>query len=285
MVNKCSPIAQKTYKKTGSCIVSSELNNLLVKNGIIGKDKLNKISHKEKVKLLTKKSNCNEESCAINKLNTRLYKKYYKPLMPHDWYKSPNEWLSNYDIMNVLQQYEDEPKFNFKLLAISPIDWNVKINNFFSSECVTNELCTVNTKKIKTFKANDKWKLAIVFNTDTHEGSGKHWISLFVNMNERSKNYGIYYFDSNGNFKSVHLMDIINKLKEHIDEINKKPIKVFENKLPIQKTSSECGMYSLVFIIYMIKNKPFKKILETFSQDNIKDNHVFKYREILFNKL
>lgn len=283
--NKCSPIGEKNYNKTGSCLVSSDLNKILVNNELVEKKKLNKLSNKEKIKIIKRESNCKDEACAVNKLNSQLYNKYFKPLMPRDWQKNPNEWLSNFDIQNVLKQYEEEPKFNFKLLAVSPIDWNTKINGFFSSDCVANELCSVDTKKIKTFKANDKWKLAIVFNTDKYGGGGEHWISLFVNMNERSKNYGIYYFDSNGNFNSKYIKDIITKLKTHIDEINKKPIKVFENKSPIQKTSSECGMYSLVFIIYMIKNKPFKKILETFSQDNVKDNYVFKYREILFNKL
>jgi len=287
IINKsqCSPSAEKNLKKSGSCIVNKDLNNMLVQHKIINKKDVSTLSHSKKIDLLKKKSNCTNEACAVNKLDNTIYEKYFKPIMPKDWYKFSNEWLSNIDIENVLEQYENEPKFNFKLLAISPIDWNVKLGYFFNSECVTNELCSVNTKKINTFKKNKKWKLAIVFNTDTHSGPGQHWISLFVNMNERSKNYGIYYFDSNGSFESKYINDIIKKLKTHIDAINKKPIKVFSNKIAIQTTNSECGMYSLVFIIYMIKNKPFKEVLKIFKQDNKKDNHVFKHREILFNKI
>lgn len=284
-INKCSPLGEKNYNKNKSCLNHHDLNSIIKKTNILPNSKLKKISNNELLNIVKKQTSCNDEACIVNKYDSNLYNKYYKPLMPKDWYKSPNEWLTNYDIKKVLKQYVDEPKFNFQLLSISPIDWNVKINSFFNSNCVSNELCNINTKKIKTFKQNDKWKFAIVFNTDTHDGPGQHWISIFVNMNERSKNYGIYYFDSNGTFKSKYIKEIMIKLKNHIDIINKKPIKFFENNMAIQRTSSECGMYSLVFIIYMIKNKPFKKILEIFTNDNKKDNHVFQYREILFNKM
>ena len=55
--------------------------------------------------------------------------------------------------------------------------------------------------------------------------------------------------------------------------------KVHINKREHQKTDSECGMYSLYFIIQMLKDKDVTYFLE----NNIPDEEVFELRNKYFN--
>lgn len=287
----CSSIGEEHYNEGGSCMAPKDLNKLVKSQIDISNDKLSKLSGKKKVNLLKNKlktekkdigCNIEKEGCIIKTLRPEIYKKYYKPIVPESWYDNPYAWLSNIDIYNVLIQYEQDPKNNFKLLDVSPINYSDKISSFFSSECVSQNLCNVNKESISQFMKRKQWKLGIVFNTDTYGNPGKHWICIFVNINSKSKNYGIYYFDSNAVFKSEYINKILNQLKTLTEDLTKKPIKVYRNTLKVQKTTnSECGMFCLYMIINMMKNKSFDKLLK----DGLTDNLVFKHREIFFNKL
>src|SRR6056300_358592 len=55
---------------------------------------------------------CTTEDCWLNVINDQNYieklKQYLyvpRPLQPHEWKKNKNQWLSNHDIDNVLQEY------------------------------------------------------------------------------------------------------------------------------------------------------------------------------------
>lgn len=287
----CSSIGEEEYNKAGSCIAPKVLNKLVKNEVVITNDKLSKLSSIKKINLLKNKLNnkqndikCNidKEGCIIKTLNPEIYKKYYKPIMPESWNDNPHSWLSNIDINNVLSQYEQDPKNNFKLLDVSPINYDDKISSFFSSECVSQNLCNINKESVSNFIKRKQWKLGIVFNTDRYGNPGKHWICIFANINPKSKNYGIYYFDSNAVFKSEYINKILKQLKTLTEELTKKKIKVYRNTVKVQKTTnSECGMFCLYMIINMMKNKSFEKLLK----DDLTDNLVFKHREIFFNKL
>ena len=47
-----------------------------------------------------------------------------RPEMPAQWYKNPIEWLSNYDIDDVMVQYNNEKKYCYSFLGVFPIDFS-----------------------------------------------------------------------------------------------------------------------------------------------------------------
>lgn len=84
---------------------------------------------------------CEKEDCWLNQIKDERLRKQidryiFAPDSPPSWEKNPNEWLSNYDILNVLEQYE-QTYSHFEFLGPSPIDFDTKIGN----GCVWRELC------------------------------------------------------------------------------------------------------------------------------------------------
>ena len=216
---------------------------------------------------------CSKESCWLRSkfmdgnIDNELLNYTFAPKAPHEWKKSPNEWLSSLDIESVMKQYEKFYKC-FEFLGPSPIDFD---HHKLYGECVWEELCNFNlSNSIKKHKN----KIGIILNTHPHYKDGEHWIALFVNIKKKF----IIYFDSNGNEPPSQ----VKKLIKTIDNQGKQlgiDFDILINKLEHQKTESECGMYSLYFIIQMLKDKNKNYFLE----NKIPDKEVFELRQKYFN--
>ena len=227
--------------------------------------------------LQTQLSNvCNKESCWLKQqfvqgqLDSEL-KNSFAPKSPDEWKKNPNEWLSSLDIINVMKQYEKAYKC-FKFEGPSPIDFDYRKSN---GTCVWNELCNFNLEKqIK----NCKTKIGIIFNTDTHDKDGSHWISLFINV----KKGKIFFFDSAGNKAPKEIMVFVNRVIDQGTKLNLPIHFKFDQNYPIehQYGNTECGMYSIYFIVHMLEDKITPHYLKTHI---LKDDYVEKFRKIYFN--
>lgn len=219
-------------------------------------------------------NSCDRESCWLRskfmegKVDNELLNYTFAPKSPDDWKRKPNEWLSSLDIESVMKQYEKYYRC-FEFLGPSPIDYD---HHKLYGECVWEELCNLNLSDM--IKRN-KNKLGIILNTDPHNKGGEHWISMFVNI---KKKY-IIYFDSNGNTPPSQVTKLINTIEKQGKQIGI-DFKTYLNTIEHQKTDSECGMYSLYFIIQMLKDKDIKYFLE----NKIPDDEVFKLRNKYFNK-
>ena len=217
-------------------------------------------------------SACNNEECWLRqtfmegKLTPELQSYTFAPKMPKSWKKNPTEWLSNVDILNVMKQYENK-YWCFNFIGPSPIDFD-KIDK--DDVCVWPELCKFNLNdKIR----ENKCKIGIIFNTDPHNKSGEHWISLFIDIKKRY----IYFFDSAGDKPPKEVQKFMDKVVEQGNQVDI-PFKTEVNTIRHQKKNTECGVYSLYFIIEMIKNgDPFMFTHE------IPDNEIQKFREEYFN--
>ena len=144
-----------------------------------------------------------------NNLDGDLLNNTHAPYAPKSWKNNPNEWLSSNDIEKVMKQYEvDYPNFIF--IGPSPIDFDKKL---MFGVCVWNELCNLNI--IKQLK-DGKNKIGIIFNTDPHNKSGSHWISLFIDIKRKF----IFYFDSNGDKVPREIMSLIERIEKQGTEIN-----------------------------------------------------------------
>jgi hypothetical protein len=232
---------------------------------------------------------CNKEDCWLTEIDDQSNRKkideyIFAPDHPDEWNKNPNEWLSNFDIYDVLKQYMKKyPKF------YSPhpttIDFDSKPNDM-GGNCVSNDLCTFNLEKLVK---SGKTKFGIVFNKSPHTSSGSHWVSLYIDVVDEF----IFFMDSAGN-------EIPKQIKAFVERITNqglamtKPIKLhfYENcPLEHQMGTTECGMFSLFFIITMLTNRVGEKVFKNFvykinffKDRRIPDKYVFRFRKIYFNE-
>ena len=230
-------------------------------------------------------SHCEKEDCWLKQLppdqQKYLDSYLFAPDHPTEWKKNPDEWLSNFDIFNVLKQYQSRYKY-FRVIGPTPIDFDKRLPNE-GGRCVWQELCAFSLEK---FVKQGVHQIGIVFNLDKHDEPGSHWISLYVDL----KNRFLFYFDSAANKTPKPVSDLVEKIKAQGKQINK-PLRYYEN-YPVQhqESNTECGMYSLFFIITMLTGKTesgnmtVAQKLRLFRNKKIPDKHVFRFRKIYFNE-
>ena len=219
---------------------------------------------------------CKKESCWLrqkflsDKHASDLMQYNFAPKSPDEWKFNPNEWLTSLDIDHVMKQYE-RTYDTFIFLGPSPIDFD---KHKLYGECVWEELCKFD---LKDYIKSGKTKIGIVFNTDPHYLEGSHWISLFIDV----KNGKIFFFDSNGDKIPKEIMRLVNRIKRQGKALNIQFSFDQNHPKEHQKKNSECGMYSLYFIIQMLKGEKDAKF---FKKQTIKDTDMETLRDVYFNK-
>ena len=163
-----------------------------------------------------------------------------RPEMPIEWYKNKTEWLSNYDIEDVMNQYDKCPKYKYAFLGVFPIDFSEE-DKF--GRCLYSKICSLDIKKY--INKNIK-HLGLITNLDKHNQSGSHWTSTFIIIDPRNKCYGAHYYDSNGINIPLYVKKFINNIKKSLQTIypNNK-FRITYNTLKHQKKNTECGMFSM----------------------------------------
>jgi len=275
----CSP-KPKNEMNDFTCYTNSDLTKLRdLWNARHPDIKINSNSPKEIHRLLTEKlSNvCNKESCWLRQKGdfgpvSSDMADSFAPESPIEWKNNPNEWLSSEDIMKVMRQYEKAYKC-FDFIGPSPIDFDTQQ---LYGECVWEELCNFNLKdQIK----QGKTKIGIIFNTDPHNKPGQHWISMFINIKKKT----IFFFDSTGDKPLPQIMALVNRIKEQGVQLKRKINFKFNSNEGVehQYGNTECGIYSLYFIVHMLEDKMTGHYLKTHI---LKDNYMEKFRNVYFNK-
>lgn len=219
---------------------------------------------------------CNNEACwlkqksVFGQLESDLADSF-APESPPEWKKNPNEWLSSTDIMKVMKQYEKAYKC-FDFIGPSPIDFDTRK---LYGECVWEELCKFNLEKLIK---KGKTKIGVIFNTDPHYKGGSHWISLFINIKKGT----IFFFDSAGDKIPNQIMKFVNNIIEQGKMLNKKIDFKFDENHPVehQYGNTECGIYSIFFIVHMLEDTMTEHYLKTHI---LKDEYMQKFRHIYFN--
>ena len=220
--------------------------------------------HSDVCKEISKISNCSSEACwqKIQSLMEHLgsskeeFKKSFKPLMPKEWIKDYNEWLSTFEIEDCLKQHMDSDK-NFYFYGAVPMDFK---------KCSVSNLCRFDMQK---HLDKGESKIGIVFNTDPSTKDGEHWISLYMDLGRHnSPDYGIYYFDSFGRKPSKEVTNLIKKAIKQGEKCKRKPL-YFYNDHSYQKANSQCGMYAIHFIKKMLEGLSFEEYLDTKLNDKL----------------
>lgn len=224
---------------------------------------------------------CNKEDCWLNQikdaqLRKRIDRYIFAPDKPYEWKNNPNEWLSNYDILNVLEQYEESHK-HFEFIGPTPIDFDKNLGG----RCVYNDLCKFD---LSTHLRNGKTAIGVIFNLSPHTSSGSHWVSLFIDTKSRF----IFYFDSAGAKIPKEIKRFVNRVQKQAPSVYK-----FYQNWPKEHQfgNTECGVYSLFFVITMLTGRSrmvkgklsAKRKIHLFRHRTISDKYIEKYRNVYFN--
>jgi len=299
MEKKCAP--DKKYIDN-SCFTYESLikiaNNYNKKNNNKININLNKI---ELVNELEDRlsDKCSDQICwlrldLIKELNNEEIDNYtFRPEGPSEQF----EWLNTKHINDVIDQYHNMYS-DFLYLGAVPSDFE---------ELPVLGLNDINFKELES---NNKNRIGIVINLDEHYKGGSHWVALFFDL----KNYQIYYYDSVGKspkkrirrfinkilqylyFKKFniklninHLLKILKKYKNndddnenknniHIQNLLSNEIDIRYNNVQHQFKNSECGVYSIYFIIRILNGESIDSIIN----NPINDDNINKFREEFF---
>lgn len=175
------------------------------------------------------------------------------------------DWLSTIDINQVLYQYEEKYP-DFKFLGAVPIDF-MDLDYLPFKKLNLTELESAGIKRI-----------GVIFNTDKSTGRGKHWISLFADLTRGQ----IYYSDSMGTRQPKEVNEFMKQIEKYLTDVkNMTDLDIRYNKTQHQKGNSECGVYSINFILRLLKGKTFDHL----TRKRLTDNQVNKCRIKYFGKM
>jgi hypothetical protein len=274
MNNKCAP--GKTYTE-GSCFsfinlkkIAEEYNKDYPSNQIIISNYHNKkallriLNEKfmEKYKCENENQVCWASSSLVKKIKDTDIHYTFRPKGPNKQF----EWLSTRDIDNVMKQYEYAHK-DFKFLGAMPSDFD--------------DLPIYGTTDLNFSELERKThKLGAVINLDTHDQTGYQWVGLFINLKTNS----IYYFDSFKKKPQTSTRKFVTRVLAYM--ANKKQDKTFDidkfmnkfsntndydvryNKIQHQFKNSECGIYSMNFVIRLLEGETFDSIVNNITNDS-----------------
>jgi hypothetical protein len=195
---------------------------------------------------------CWTEQSFINKLNKKvkieLQKYTFRPEGPNGKF----EWLNTFNIDDVMSQYEVEHS-DFKYLGTVPMDFDSLPRFYLSGIDYTD------------YYKNKKTKFGVVFNLDESWKTGSHWVAMYADM----KNAEVVYFDSYGTAPDKRVRKLMRKIASDTQKINPDvSIKSDHNKIRHQYKNSECGVYSMNFIIRMLKGETFENICKSKTSDD-----------------
>ena len=173
----------------------------------------------------------------------------FKPKMPN----GQHTWLNTKDINNVMQQYA-QLFGSFKFVGALPADF-YKVTKFHFDQ-------------VKHYA-----KVGIVFNHDNHNQTGSHWVAFLIDNHKRT----FEYFDSAGKPPNRNIMRFVVKLERKIAS-NHRRYTFMYNDIVHQKENSECGIYSIYFLIQRLIGRTFSDI----SKNIVPDNEMNKFRNIIF---
>ena len=210
---------------------------------------------------------CATEFCALKELGTadtiEHGKRYFRPEKPASWTADPDEWLDTLTISRVMEQYEAAyPHFEF--IGPVPIDFDKVLPGNWG-KCVVDELCKLDLHAVR--RRGDK-AVGVIFNLDTHDEDGSHWVCSYINLVTGDA----YYYDSYGLPPCAEIKRFLRRCKEQGCH------SVKWNTKRHQRKQSECGMYCMYFIISLLKGMSFDDVCT----NRVDDDTMVAIRDLLY---
>jgi hypothetical protein len=233
------------------------------------------------VKSLTKamESVCSDQICWINQdfikeLNdAEIDSNTFRPKITQGRF----DWLNTTNIKEAMEQYESKYK-DFKFYGAVPMDFD---------DLPTYGIRNINFDELRRSGTN---RLGFIFNMDESWQRGSHWVAMFADIKKNQ----IYYFDSYGTKPKAKVRRLINRIatwcykrnvkndeaaisesvisnsfmktkKNYIEEALEN---INYNKTRHQFKNSECGVYSMNFILRLLKGESFQEICDNITSDD-----------------
>jgi hypothetical protein len=275
MTEKCAP--SKNYRD-GSCFTLESLKLIAYNyNKRYGK-KIDITDNKEKlVNQLENvlKNKCSNQTCWLRQEfvkeleNDDIINNTFRPVGPKNKY----EWLSTSNIDDVVGQYQEKyPDFLF--LGAVPLDFEDL------------DILGINNIDFADVEKNGKHRIGMVINLDEHYKGGSHWVALYADLEKNQ----VYFFDSFGKKPLKRIRNFITKIANYlyskkydtnldVSVVKKDPthshysklmdgsFDVRFNKIQHQFNNSECGVYSMNFIIRLLRGETFEEITQNITKD------------------
>jgi hypothetical protein len=304
---KCAP--SKKYSN-GSCFSLDTLIKIAKNYNTKNKDKIDiNLPKQELVDTLKNKlsDKCDEQTCwlrldIVKELdNEDILTNTFRPKGPSKKY----EWLSTTHINDVIKQYQSMHK-DFIFLGAVPLDFEDL------------PVLGISDLNFADLEKQGKTKIGMVINLDEHYKNGSHWVALYTDLKKNQ----IYYFDSLGrrplkrtrkyinkitkymyNKKyntTLPLNDVVDKIKsvKNLPETNiNKVIKSTQylnnlfnggfdikyNHIQHQFDNSECGVYSINFVVRLVGGESFDSVINDITKDEeMNANRKLYFRNVNF---
>jgi hypothetical protein len=213
---------------------------------------------------------CNDQKCWLRQRFMKNMEKQRRDDLVNNTFRPEGPsgkftWLNTFNIQEVMKQYEKKfPDFQF--LGAVPMDFD--------------DLPELGIKNMNFKKKHDdgKKRLGIVFNLDEHYKSGSHWVGMYIDLQKGQ----LYYFDSYGVVPEKRVRNLMKRIcKACVNElgIDQKKFDLRSNNIRHQFKNSECGVYSMNFIIRLLNGETFDYITENATYDD----DMNKCRSVYFN--
>lgn len=218
------------------------------------------------------KNECTNEWCWLEKdfvpapYAKKIVNETFRPEMPEDWKGNPFEWLTTVDIKKIMKQYEKKYP-NFLFIGPVPVD------------CPTAITCPLSGLDVSVLVDRlGKTKLGVIYNLDPHDKPGSHWVAMYADFRQGK----IFYFDSVGIAPPKPIRAFLGNLKASIEKWNARegrnvPVEVMANRTRFQYGSSECGVFSMYFIISNLNGEGFQP-----QPHKISDKMMNQLRKVLY---
>lgn len=187
---------------------------------------------------------------------TRILLNNFRPPMDPVWKVNRNTLLNTTDIMRALKPYEKQYN-DFHFLGVFPLDFTDTNSGYFSNnQCVVGNLCRFD---IRTSIKNKKTQFGLVVNLDKYGKPGSHWVAVYINVDKKDPRYGFHFYDSYGRQEPVQIQTFYKRIAVQLGNgsgaSSRTAIPFNRNTTRHQYKFSECGMFSMVFIILCLENK------------------------------
>jgi Ulp1 protease family, C-terminal catalytic domain len=209
---------------------------------------------------------CDNQTCWIKQPFMEKLKKRMKEELEKDTFRPEGPegkftWLNTNNIDQVMSQYEKKYD-NYKFLGAVPIDFD--------------DLPMYGIKNLdfKELMDKGKTKIGVIFNLDKHDESGSHWVAMFSDLSKGT----VHFFDSYGIEPANQITKLMRRIAKFVkDNLKKYPV-VDYNRIRHQFKGSECGVYSISFILRSLRGDDF----QTICQNIIKDDKINECRDYYF---
>lgn len=265
-VTHCSPARYCHHRHTGTCLVAGEILQILRANDVVVPAGSTHPQLVKMLQVLTRRLDVTEHALADTTSQQSISKHAYRPKAPRTWMSSDSsKWLSTEDIDQVMRQYESA-RSDFKFMGVTPINFLDRPITY-GGRCVSPQMCALDIASL--VQGGRVAHIGVVMNMDKHDDVGSHWVAIYVGLRPASPNFGVFYYDSVAKSPEPHIASWMKSVAKILRGLNKtSKVQTLSNKVRRQFGQSECGIFSMMFLIACIVTKStFSDICATLGND------------------